>query len=1047
MSAPENAPEPPQPQPVPDETQASATLESAAPSPSPQQQSTDDQFDDYEPLTPELVEEEAIRGDFVIRWGVVLLAFLLGSTRIAETSTLVHVKTGQYLAAHGFLPPRHDVFSYTAGERIWTNLSWGFDLLAAAIYAVGSFAGLSVVKALVVAIAFWMIGQISRPGLPTWWGSICGAGALLAAHLRLAALPTLATLAGMALVLSMVYEWRQRHADSKRLWLLVPLFLVWCNLDSRAWLGLVFLVLYAAGDSLGALLKSPSGLSSEARKLLWLVTGACIAVTLLHPFGWRSLAAPWHVYGAEYPAIRDYIREAYLGSNNTPVGGSLIYFPMTTAAFWTNLNLAALSGLGVLLAAAATLFLNRPRLDWGEVTVYAGFLLLAVLTVFELPVAVLVGCVLATLNGQAWYAATFRQTYSVEMRELVFSRGGRAVTVLALAGIAFLGGTGRLRDVTAPRTGFGLDQNLETLLGDLERQLAGEASFDHRPFNFWLTQGDQLIWVGEKVFADSRAALYYSSNEDDNLLAEHIVTRDALHSRRDSDAKKSAVGTRSSIWQRTFRKHKITHAVVRLSSRSLRDYQSLLDLLQDVRHWEWTSLGAAAAVFYYLDGDDAELDTYVKSRTIDFRKRAWHEEHMADFARDRWIRPPSFYQKHFWANKSEPPPEVLEAYHLVQLAGYPGLPRHLDRSRTAMMYLAIRLAQAGLSKDPDAITGYIALGQAYDLLAQVEAAAARNGSRPARTGMRYLQAVASYNQALLGDPDNLTAHQQLATLYYEAGKRDLAMRHLEALDEVLSADPEGNAEDLLKLGEQIGQLKKGLEAIDDEVAQRAAAETNPYVLATAYAQRGCTLRALKELERGSSQTTGNPAAEQLRIYLLIEAGRVEEAHAAAELFAESAQQAGLTDWASIVAMASLPNADYNAAADRLLSAVEQTERSSLISLTLGLAFHPLQQGPWPLSTTQMAVDYLYRRPATVASMKMSAALVYLEEGQLSLAERLFREVLATDPDSSDRGLVAFYIGELTDGKEEIDLERFSERIPELFAPEPDEADDADNGKG
>ena len=58
------------------------------------------------PLTPELVEEEAIRGDLMLRAFVVLLAVLLACTEIAETRTLVHVKPGQYMASHGWLPPR-----------------------------------------------------------------------------------------------------------------------------------------------------------------------------------------------------------------------------------------------------------------------------------------------------------------------------------------------------------------------------------------------------------------------------------------------------------------------------------------------------------------------------------------------------------------------------------------------------------------------------------------------------------------------------------------------------------------------------------------------------------------------------------------------------------------------------------------------------------------------------------------------------------------------------------------------------------------------------
>ena len=48
---------------------------------------TDEDLPEYEPLTPELVKDEAIRGDFMLRWVIVLLAFLMASTRIAETPT------------------------------------------------------------------------------------------------------------------------------------------------------------------------------------------------------------------------------------------------------------------------------------------------------------------------------------------------------------------------------------------------------------------------------------------------------------------------------------------------------------------------------------------------------------------------------------------------------------------------------------------------------------------------------------------------------------------------------------------------------------------------------------------------------------------------------------------------------------------------------------------------------------------------------------------------------------------------------------------------
>ena len=92
------------------------TLESAATVPA-----ADEGLPEWEPLTPELVEDEAIRGDFVIRWVVVGLALLLGISQISETRTLIHLKNGEYLLNHGLLPSGKDVFTYTANDRKWVN--------------------------------------------------------------------------------------------------------------------------------------------------------------------------------------------------------------------------------------------------------------------------------------------------------------------------------------------------------------------------------------------------------------------------------------------------------------------------------------------------------------------------------------------------------------------------------------------------------------------------------------------------------------------------------------------------------------------------------------------------------------------------------------------------------------------------------------------------------------------------------------------------------------------------------------------------------------
>src|SRR5262249_2398357 len=152
--------------------------------------------------------------------------------------------------------------------------------------------------------------------------------------------------------------------------------------------------------------------------------------------------------------------------------------------------------------------------------------------------------------------------------------------------------------------------------------------------------------------------------------------------------------------------------------------------------------------------------------------------------------PPSFYQNYFWTRRRESPADIRIALHLAGLTSFSGLPQDLQEARLAMTYLTIRRAQAGLEKDPDDGNGNLALGQAYNFLSQIESVAAINGSRPPRSGMRYLQTVAAFNQVLVGEPDNRDAHAALLRIYEEARKPDLVMRHMLAMQEILAADPE-----------------------------------------------------------------------------------------------------------------------------------------------------------------------------------------------------------------------------------------------------------------
>jgi tetratricopeptide (TPR) repeat protein len=196
------------------------------------------------------------------------------------------------------------------------------------------------------------------------------------------------------------------------------------------------------------------------------------------------------------------------------------------------------------------------------------------------------------------------------------------------------------------------------------------------------------------------------------------------------------------------------------------------------------------------------------------------------------------------------------------------------------------------------------------------------------------------------------------------------------------------------------------------------------------------LRALQEIDRAGTMVAGNPQLEQMRIAILLEVGRVDDAYEAAGRFVNMEQKAGVADWGDIVAVACLPQGDYEGAAERWLTAAAESERRILQKVVLTLPPRQVDpSAPWPLSATLAATEYFFQSPASVAGMRLEVALTYLELGEIKLAEQYFRDVLATCPDSQNRSLVRYYILELSDGKEQIDMVPPSDRITELFTPE------------
>ncbi len=986
-----------------------------------------DDLPEWEPLSPEIVEDEAIRGDFVMRWAVVGLAILLGCSQIAETKTLVHIRSGEYLAQHGFLPPAKDYLAFTRTDQPWVNLSWLFDLVAAAKYHAGGGMALSLFQAVIAAIIFALLVHTVRPGIRTWWGSVCAAFALLACFRHFTIQPELITLLGVALTVWLLIR-SQEGSATKEQWALIPVIWIWSQMDSRAFLGWGLLLLYGLGELIGSLLGRPGFTDSRRRTQFWTVTGLSVLAAGLHPFTWHAWTSPFALYGVEYPAWR----EAY----PIPTRAELGAWPIWDQRFRFWLNHEGVAGLYLMVAAFVTMALNYRRVAAAHLAMFLGINAAAVVATHELAAASLVNCVLATLNAQEWFLARYGQTYSIEWTFLAFSRGGRAVTVFALFALAYLTISGRIDGANGKRTGLGFDEDLQSLMTGYVDVV--NDSYDDRPFPFVVRQGDLLIWAGQKSFIDSRLELFYPGG-DSSLYSLHIKTRAALRSRQ---SKLEGAGDRAH-WRKVFDQYQITHVVVRMSGLSITPNYKTFDDLQKSFDWKLTGLTSAAAVFYRTDlRQDRELREYVDRRALDMTDLAFREEATPVTEPQVWPTSVSDYQKTLSPPKMVVPGDATLAAHYIHLGS---LDQARLRQQIAALQLAVRSARAALRENPNSAEAYRTLGTAYAVLDQLENFELRRHGVAIPHLLRYYQISSAYQTSLRLEPNDPFLHQEVAGLYERVGKPDLMLRHLKELERLrppVTKDLEEKAEQqLAAVNQLVAKLEDGLAALQGEIDSRLQQGEHRITTAMFAYQNNAVLTAIKTLEDDKVALAQSTPAQILLSGWLIEAGRVEEAD---QMLRSMEQRMGIEQtpgWRDNAVYAAWAQGDYGRVAKLYEDAVAAGEQrrvtASLMTGPLTAVASPvLPADRYPWMHLLSMQDVAGVRAMELGTHLTCLALCRLEQGDLPAAKAALQQVFDSAPDNLYRPLQVLYWNCLTG--EQLDIEPPNDWIPltnDAFAEE------------
>ena len=1009
-----------------------------------------------EPWTPRRASEWNAYYDVYVAAFVLLLAFLGSANKIQPIYSGIwsQLQAGREIAAKG-APVTADATSIAGQGRRWVNVPWVFDLVHYEVFsAVASLAppaeagtspaaatargdqfaagALIALDAAIRALAAWLLLGLRRKGPGLWWSAVCVTLALgvslspepvesfqageageavrvlrttLGYNIGGIAGPAGVSSQGWGLLFLAAELLLLHHALNLgrvvRLYALIPLFLVWANVDESFGFGLVVLLATKVGLSIDA---RKGGSIVEVSRVARNVSGACFAATLVNPSFHLGVAAGFgtilRIVGLEVGPPSPAPTSAF-GSAFQELGVGF--------ARSFQLYQGALVGIGL-----ASFALNRRHFSYARLLMFlaaAALWLLAL--VYTGPFAVVLAAVVA-LNGQEWYQATFGTEGRIGPSWTFWSTGGRLATIALVFFAIFRWTTGYGGQVGGSQFGFGYNvDDFAFEAADAIRDLP----IGGNVLNTTLEQGDALAWRASgkrKPYLDSRLHLYPRSVFDDwEELRRNI--RDDLPEK----------------WRPKLDASGISVVMVQVSG-APRTYARLMGS----PNWAPIHDDGNTVLFGRVDAGAPPADVaYFKANRLDADTLVYSKPRPVP----AWERPPTATSElvdAIFQNRllNRPQPHIEAGRRWLSPANLaPGVRFLPDPARCLM---AVREARSALSIKPDDSSAFRLLIDAYRLLAVQESALMAGipltpeniprilqASRQSRIGDdRARELLAAMNFALQTLPPPKTAadrleradlNYSLAQMEIQGGAFDLARDHLLAID---TRAGEMSDQFLTSLTRLLGELNQRVEQVqgqvNDLVIQRRASPQERAGFERQAGAPGLAIRDLDEAEQaGGNTATIRPAL----VDLYCDTGQPDKALDLVGTLAVDdpslSTGIGTATHRQGKVYFLLGNYDNAVSLWRDKSIVQvRTQRS----LQAPAATQLLLRGE-PVAATRMFTE-IPEKIETQAAWEFEMASAALEGGlPIEFVAEHFQAALKLEPDLASRPIIAYYLAKL--GKE------------------------------
>lgn len=417
-----------------------------------------------------------IRRSFIVLLGLVLVA--MGVYETIDPDLWWHLRTGELIWKSGI--PREDPFSLTRHGVAWVTHEWLTEALMWIAYSAGGLTAISLLFAMISGAAF-LLAFACSPGRPYLAGAIALLGAF-AASPSFGARPQVMNMLFLALFVFVAERVRSASTAPNRLFLLPAFTIAWVNFHSGYLVGVVVLLVFAAGEIAERAVPGSSEAPAVARDRAGWYLGsaiACLLVSVANPNGWNLWIYPFETLGSDL--MQQNIIEWRSPDFHLPI-------------YW---RFAAMLFLGILSWAVDS---RRP--PWTHVFLFLGAAAAALLSRRHVPLFAIVAVpiIASSLTGNLRGVPLFARLHGDADRAAgrgssLLNRGVVVVGVITLlaATIPKLAANESVIAATYPVAAVDF----------IERERLDSG----RIFNAYIW-GGYLVWRGIRPFIDGRADVY-----------------------------------------------------------------------------------------------------------------------------------------------------------------------------------------------------------------------------------------------------------------------------------------------------------------------------------------------------------------------------------------------------------------------------------------------------------------------------------------------------------------------------------------------------------